>query len=221
MGFKLNRYNTCVANKTVYKKQCTIAWYVDDNKIFHVDPKVVTGVVNKNEERFGKITITRGKQRVFLGMDITYLDNGTAAISMSVLVKESIAELGENVNKTATSPLKRDLYENYEKSKMLKKSKGEIFHSIVAELLYVSHRGHLDIQLSIAFLCNRISCNTKKDWTERVEASFGVLEWHSGGCLNYRSGQFGEDEDMGRRLLRGAHGHEEPHGRRCILAGER
>jgi hypothetical protein len=58
MGFELNPYDTCVANKIVDKKQCTIAWYVDDNKISHVNPKVVTGVVNKIEERFGKMTVT-------------------------------------------------------------------------------------------------------------------------------------------------------------------
>jgi hypothetical protein len=79
IGFKLNHYGTCVVNKAVDKKQCTVAWYVDDNKISHVNPKVVTGVVNKIEECFGKMTVTRGKQHVFLGMNIVYLDNGTAA----------------------------------------------------------------------------------------------------------------------------------------------
>jgi hypothetical protein len=101
---------------------------------------VETGVVNKIKERFGKMTITRGKQHVFLGMNITYLDNGTAEISMPDY-EESITELGENVNKTAASALKRDLCENCEKSKMLEKIEGETFHSIVAKLLHVSHRG--------------------------------------------------------------------------------
>jgi hypothetical protein len=83
---------------------------------------------------------------VFWGINITYLDNGTTKISMPDYVKESIAELGES-----------------EKSKMLEKTKGEIFHSIVAKLLYVSHRGRLDIQLPIAFLCTRVSCSTEQD----------------------------------------------------------
>jgi hypothetical protein len=58
VGFELNPYNTCITNKTIDKKQCAVAWYVDDNKISHVDPKVVTGVVDKLEERFGKMIIT-------------------------------------------------------------------------------------------------------------------------------------------------------------------
>eukprot|EP00816_Leptocylindrus_hargravesii_P012768 CAMPEP_0196825502 /NCGR_PEP_ID=MMETSP1362-20130617/93091_1 /TAXON_ID=163516 /ORGANISM="Leptocylindrus danicus, Strain CCMP1856" /LENGTH=337 /DNA_ID=CAMNT_0042205941 /DNA_START=1969 /DNA_END=2982 /DNA_ORIENTATION=- len=31
MGFKLNRYDPCVANKVIKGKQCTIGWWVDDN----------------------------------------------------------------------------------------------------------------------------------------------------------------------------------------------
>jgi hypothetical protein len=42
MGFELNPYDTCVANKMFGGKQCTIAWYVDNNKISHVEVKVVT-----------------------------------------------------------------------------------------------------------------------------------------------------------------------------------
>ena len=44
MNFKLNPYDRCVANKMINGKQYTIVWYVDDNKISHVDPKVVTSV---------------------------------------------------------------------------------------------------------------------------------------------------------------------------------
>ena len=31
----LNPYNPCVANCMIGGMQCTIAWYVDDNKISH------------------------------------------------------------------------------------------------------------------------------------------------------------------------------------------
>ena len=53
MDFKLNPYDKCVANKIINGKQCTVAWYVDDNKISHVDEKVVTTILDKIEERFG------------------------------------------------------------------------------------------------------------------------------------------------------------------------
>ena len=45
-GFKLNPHDFCVANKTVNHKQCTIVWHVDDLKISHEDPRVVTTILN-------------------------------------------------------------------------------------------------------------------------------------------------------------------------------
>jgi hypothetical protein len=48
MGFKLNPYDLCVANSQIKGKQCTVAWYVDDNKISHVDGTVVTDIIKKN-----------------------------------------------------------------------------------------------------------------------------------------------------------------------------
>ena len=47
MGFALNSYDSCIANCTINGKQCTIAWYVDDNKISHMDPDVVTSIIEK------------------------------------------------------------------------------------------------------------------------------------------------------------------------------
>jgi hypothetical protein len=75
MGFELNPCDTCVANKVVNKKQCAVAWHADDNKTSHVDPAVVTEVVEKIEEPFGKMTVTRGKKRVFLGMEIEFFEH--------------------------------------------------------------------------------------------------------------------------------------------------
>jgi hypothetical protein len=44
-GFEVNPYDWCVANKTVSSKQCTILWHVDDIKISHEDPKVVSQMI--------------------------------------------------------------------------------------------------------------------------------------------------------------------------------
>ena len=61
LGFKMNRYDPCVANMDIDGKQCTICWYVDNIKISHVDPRVVDDIIGKIEGNFGKMTVTRGK----------------------------------------------------------------------------------------------------------------------------------------------------------------
>jgi hypothetical protein len=166
MGFVLNPYDTCVANKTIDGKQCTIAWYVDDNKISHVEDGVVTQVIEAIEARFGKMTVTRGKRHVFLGMDITFHDDGTVSVNMKDYIMEAIAAFGEDITRTAATPAKKDCFEINDKSEALTNERSEVFHSIVAKLLYVSKRSRLDIQLAIAFLCTRVSCSTNQDWAK-------------------------------------------------------
>ena len=45
LGFSINIYDRWLTKNMIYGKQCTIAWYVDDNKISYVDPKVVTDIL--------------------------------------------------------------------------------------------------------------------------------------------------------------------------------
>jgi hypothetical protein len=43
IGFKLNPYDPCVANKEVNGTQITVCWHVDDLKVSPVDPKETQG----------------------------------------------------------------------------------------------------------------------------------------------------------------------------------
>jgi hypothetical protein len=166
MGFELNSYDPCVANKVINGKQCTICWYVDDNKISHVDANVVTDVIKKIEEKFGKMTVTRGKEHTFLGMNLTLQEDGTVKIDMKDYVEEAIKDFGEDVSKHVATPAKKDLFEIDERSPRLDTKSADHFHRIVAKLLYIAKRGRIDIQLAIAFLCTRVSCSTDQDWTK-------------------------------------------------------
>ncbi len=42
VGFKLNPYDPCVANKTINGTQMTVCWHVDDLKVSHIDPHKIT-----------------------------------------------------------------------------------------------------------------------------------------------------------------------------------
>jgi hypothetical protein len=55
-GFALNEYDKCVANKLIRGNQCTILWHVDDLKISHAEPEVVTMIISQLSERFGKMS---------------------------------------------------------------------------------------------------------------------------------------------------------------------
>lgn len=106
-GFELNPYEPCVANKMINGKQCTICWYVDNTKISHEDPSVVSNIIEIIEGYFGKMTVTRGKKHVFLGMDIEFLDDGKVGkvmISMIEYIKEIFEDFGEDLSGGPPAP---------------------------------------------------------------------------------------------------------------------
>ena len=70
-GLVIDPYDKCVANTTSNGKQCTIVWYVDDNKVSHEDPEVVTKIIDLTKTHFGDLTVTRGNEHRYLGMNIT------------------------------------------------------------------------------------------------------------------------------------------------------
>jgi hypothetical protein len=139
------------------------AWYVDDMKISHVNPNVVTEIIKKLEQRFDKMTVTRGKEHVFLGMNIKYTEQRTAIITMKSYLTEAITESGLNITKKVATPARKHLFDVDEKSPLLNKEESEAFHSVVAKLLYVSLRARMDLLLAIGFLCTRVSKSTKQD----------------------------------------------------------
>ena len=98
IGFIVNPYDDCVANKVINGQQCTIAWYVDDLKISHAVELVVDQIFEKLESQFGQeapLTVTRGKVHTYLGMNIDYSEDGKVKFSMPHLTKEIIQQLPE------------------------------------------------------------------------------------------------------------------------------
>ena len=69
-GYVLNPYDRCVANKVINNEQCTLVWYVDDNKVSHKDKNVVEEQMKIISEHFGDLSITRGDKFDFLAMKI-------------------------------------------------------------------------------------------------------------------------------------------------------
>lgn len=51
LGFVKNYYGLCMENKVVDEKQCTVIWYVEDLKISHLDPNVVTRILGKLQDQ--------------------------------------------------------------------------------------------------------------------------------------------------------------------------
>lgn len=172
LGFKLNPYDGCVANKIVNGKQCTIVFHVDDLKISHVDEKIVTSIITELEKRYGDImplSINRGKVHDYLGMTFDYTIPGKLMITMYDYV-DGVIENAGHIYKTgagSATPAPENLFEirnaNESDNTLLSKEEKEEYHTITAQCLYLSKRGRPDIQQSIVFHCTRVNEPTTDD----------------------------------------------------------
>ena len=54
LGFELNPYDVCVADKIINGKQCTIVWHIGNLKISYVSPEVATQIIGESENRFAE-----------------------------------------------------------------------------------------------------------------------------------------------------------------------
>jgi hypothetical protein len=110
------------------------------------------------------MTVTRGDEHVFLGMRICYNKvDGTATVSMKDYLREAIEESGMKIERCVTTPANKEMFDIDETAKYFDKRDAEVFHRIVAKLLYVSTRARMDLLFGCWFpLHSRLKKYTHK-----------------------------------------------------------
>ena len=143
---------------------------MDDLKISHVDPDVVSDIIKKLNKKYGKLkelTATRGKIHDFLGITIDYSTTGKVQMSMKKYIQNVLDEAPSEFSGTAPTPAANHLFEIETRTsniQLLSAEQKETFHHITAQLLFLSKRTRPDIQTAIAFLTTRVSRPDVHDW---------------------------------------------------------
>ena len=145
-GFKLNPYDSYVANKIMNGKQCTITWYIDDLKISHVDHQVVTNIISMIDSEYGTMTITRGSKDTYIGIDIDieFIGDGKVTLHQPIHIEENIEYFGEDVTTTVSSATQKYLFRVEDLEKLSDELRMK-FHRIFQKLLFVSKRSRSDL----------------------------------------------------------------------------
>lgn len=172
-GFEPNPYDSCVVNKMINGKQCTIAWHVDDLKISHVDSKVVDHIIDLMDEEFGKetpLTKSRGKVHEYLGMKFDFDRDGAVTVDMSDYVKTIIADMPDGMVGKAPTPAANHLFDVRDDPVLLEKARSDTFHKMVMQLQYLSQRGRPDLRTAVSFLCKRTSAPDEDDYKKLTRA---------------------------------------------------
>jgi len=170
LGFKLNPYDPCVANRIVKGKQHTLTWHVDDIKSSHEDSKVNDEFHDWLQQMYGdvaEVKSTRGKIHDYLGMILDYSIESKVGIDMRYYVKDMCSEF-EKIEPITNSqyPWDTSLFKVDKSSPALQKGRAEEFVTFVYKALFVSKRARQDISPAVSFLTTRVKAPTKEDWAK-------------------------------------------------------
>ena len=83
---------------------------------------------------------------------------------MKEYIKEAIEEFPEDLSKPVTTPASLNLFETNDECPKLDNNWAELFHRLVANMLFVTNRGRPDIQVAVAFLTTRTTKSDEDDW---------------------------------------------------------
>ena len=135
-GLDTKPYASCVMNKTVYGKQCTILWHVDDIKISHVRLKVVYRVLSQLSSKYGKVSelsTSRGQVYEHLGIWLDYRKKVKLHITMTKHIESILEAVAEDMDGIAETPLANNLFTVIEDGDTLTGTQDELLLNLVAK----------------------------------------------------------------------------------------
>ena len=141
-------------------------WHVDDLKVSHDDPSVVTKFGQWIMDKYGDCKEHRGKVHDYLGMELDYSEPGKVKVTMVPYLKDIISEFPEEITGTKVTPAAEYLFKVRDEgeAKPLPEEQATIFHRTVARLVFVQARARRDIQTPVAFLTTRVKGPDEDDW---------------------------------------------------------
>ena len=130
---------------------------------FHKNPKVVISFIKQLNNVYKKeacrnevpLTIHWGRVHKYLGMTLDYTSKGKVRIDMQDYVKKLLEELPKSFEGAAVTPTANHLFQVSNDCKKLASKDAELFHHVVAQLLFLCNQSCPDLQTSVTFLSTR------------------------------------------------------------------
>ena len=140
LGFIVNPYDSCIVNKVIDDKQCTIIWHIDDMKLSHVKQSVLEDIASKLNSKYGQVlllVIHHGKVHDYLRMTIDYSEDRKVKFMMCDYIDSVLDGVPPEMDGVAVTPATSNLFTVWKDAKKLDDGRAEIYHHISAQLLYL------------------------------------------------------------------------------------
>ena len=150
-------------------KQLTVQAHIDDLICVCKDQCVLDNFIRELNGVFGiekKLEETKGDVHEYLGLTIDFSMPGNVVFSMFNYLEDIIVEapLDLKMGPKHKTPASGKLFHIDNTSPLPSTEKVELFHWLVARLLFALKRARPDIQVAVAFLCTRVKSPTEEDY---------------------------------------------------------
>ena len=166
-GYKLNPYDSCVANRNVEGSQLTVVWHVDDIKISHVSHAVLSTELTWLESIYGPLIGSIGKQHTYLGMDLDFSDK-KLKVSMVPYFQDIIDDFPEDISKSFSTPAGNHLFDESEQPVLITEHKAKMFHHTVARILWGAMRARPDLLTTLSYLTCKVRAPDEDDFKKLI-----------------------------------------------------
>ena len=158
--------------------------HVDDMMITCVNTNSMNDFIDSLEKLYPGLTKHRDKVLNYLGMTFDFNVRGSVNITMQGYISDVLRGC-EDIKGTAPTPAKPDLFQisNETDDPLLLPEEKERFHSIIAQLLYLSKRVRPDILTSVAFLTKRVLNPQRGDFNKLVRTIQYLRGTHDMGIV--------------------------------------
>ena len=141
MGFEINPYNPCVANKVVDGTQMTLRWHIDDLLMSHVSQCKILKFVKHTKDVYGDNRAKNvGMTHNYLGMTFDYAFKGEVRINMCKYLLTIIEEFPKEITGVSATPATDYFFKVREDGRKLNKEQADMFHHTVYQMLFAGVR---------------------------------------------------------------------------------
>jgi hypothetical protein len=161
IGYLQSNYDKCLYYKHDANGKSFITLYVDDLFVAAATKEERQRIINSLRGEYNEITVNDDLVLNLLGMTLDYSTANQLTISMIGYTKEILKLLP--TPGLSNVPADDSIFKCDPNSPLLSSSQQQLFHTIVAKLIYLTKRSRPDILLAVSFLSTRVSAPTIQD----------------------------------------------------------
>jgi hypothetical protein len=140
MGFEVNPYDPCVANKMINGSQMMVRWHIDDLMISHSSNEAISQFLRTRKNIYGdNLAENTGRIYDYLGMVFDFSDWDKVKIYMMKYLSKVIADFSEEIIGKAAMLAGDHLFKVRDEGRKLNQEQADAFHHTVYQLLFVAN----------------------------------------------------------------------------------